>query len=89
MDISALDSSTKNAHYDIIEILSNKDVFVQPVTLMEQELPTLCEPLSTPPVFCGIRAAHLFSFLYVGCLRSVSCVPNVASVSGLTILGFL
>ena len=91
MDVSALDSSTKNAHYDIIEILLNKDVFVQQVTLVEQELPTLLwESLGTPPVFLwGIRAAHIFSFLCVGCLRSVSCVPNVAIFSGFTILDFL
>ena len=45
-------------------------------------------------VFFGeVRVAHLLSFLCCVCLRSVSCVPNVASVSGLSILdcpfGFL
>jgi len=35
----------KNAYCDIIEILLNKDVFVQPVTLVEQELPT---PFASP-----------------------------------------
>jgi len=79
----------KNDHYDIIEILLNKDVFVQPVTLVEQELPTpFVSPWEHPRFFVGIRAAHLFSFLCVGCLRSVSCVPNIASVSGLSILDF-
>ena len=39
-------------------------------------------------VFGGIRAAHRFNFLYCFCfvcLRPVSCVPNVASFSGLSI----
>jgi hypothetical protein len=48
-------------------------------------------------VFGGVRVAHLFSFLcrvfcFV-CLRPVSCVPNVANMSGFSILdcsfGFL
>ena len=61
MDVSALDSSTKNAHYDIIEILLNKDVFVQQVTLVEQGLPTLLwESLGTPPVFCGGSVLLIF-----------------------------
>jgi hypothetical protein len=39
--------------------------------------------------FCGVHVAHRFSFLCCGvflcfvCLHPVSCVPNVASVSGL------
>ena len=48
-------------------------------------------------VFGGFRVAHRFSFLccivLIVYLRLVSCVPNVASVSGLSILdwpfGFL
>jgi hypothetical protein len=44
-------------------------------------------------VFGGINAAYLFSFLCFVCLRAVSCVPSVASRSGLSILdcpfGFL
>jgi len=44
---------------------------------------------NAPPVFGGVRVAHLFCFLccvvllYFVCLCPVSCVPNVASVSGL------
>ena len=44
-----------------------------------------CFHLGLPPVFGGVRVAHLFSFLccfIFVCLRPVSCVPNVASVSG-------
>jgi hypothetical protein len=45
----------------------------------------------------GFRVAHLFSFLccvvflwcfLFVCLRPVACVPNVASVSGLSILDY-
>jgi hypothetical protein len=47
--------------------------------------------LGSPPVLGWVRVAHLFSFLC--CLHPVSCVPNVVSVSGLSILhrpyGFL
>ena len=46
-----------------------------------------CFHLDLPPVFGGVRVAHLFSFLccfIFVCLRPVSCVPNVASVSGLS-----
>jgi hypothetical protein len=44
------------------------------------------------PIISGICTAHLFSFLccvfnFV-CLRPVSCVPNIASFSGLSILDF-
>ena len=58
---------------------------------------TLREHLVSPPVFGGIRVARLFSFLCcifcLVCLRPVTCVPNVASFSGLSIpaspFGFL
>ena len=43
--------------------------------------------------FGGARVAHLFSFLccvfVFVCLRPVSCVPNVTSVSGFSILDWL
>jgi hypothetical protein len=65
------------------------------VSNKKQELFALCEGLGSPPFFilyCGVRIAHLFNvllccvvvFCYV-CLCLVSCVPNVASVSGLSI----
>ena len=43
---------------------------------------------------CGMfRVAHLYKFLchvfYFVCLRPVSCVPNVASISGLSVLDCL
>ena len=57
----------------------------------KQELLTLREHMDSLPVFDGIRVAHLFSFLccvyFFVCLRPVSCVPNVVSFSGLSILG--
>ena len=45
-----------------------------------------------PWFFVWVRIAHLFNFLCCGCfcfvsLRPVSCLPNVSSVSVLTILG--
>ena len=51
---------------------------------------TLHEHLGSPPVFCGSVLLICFSFLccvfgFV-CLRPVSCVPNVANVSGFPIL---
>jgi hypothetical protein len=56
----------------------------------------ICEGLqylSRAPGFtpiCGVRVTHHFSFLWVlfplACLRPVSCVPNVVSVTGLSIL---
>jgi hypothetical protein len=36
----------------------------------------------------GVRVFYLRSVLCFVCLRPVSCVPNVASVSGLSILDF-
>ena len=51
---------------------------------------SLRQLLDSPPDFWWVRVAHLFSFLCcVFCfvfLRTVSCAPNVASVSGLSIL---
>jgi hypothetical protein len=44
-----------------------------------------CFHLGLPPVFGGVGVAHLFSFLccfIFVCLRPVTCVPDVASVSG-------
>ena len=46
---------------------------------------TICEYLGSPTVFGGVRVAHVFRFLccvvflYFVCLRSVFCIPNVAS----------
>ena len=62
-----------------------------------QELLGLHGHLGSPPVFGGVYVAHIFSFLYCvicfACLRPVSCVPNISSFSGLSILdcsfGFL
>ena len=58
----------------------------------QQEVLTLCEHMGSPPVFGEGCIAHLFSFLCCvicfACLRPVSCVTNVASVSGLSIADF-
>jgi hypothetical protein len=53
------------------------------VSYKRQELLALRGHLGSPPVFGGIRVAHLFSFLcYIfACRRPVYCV------SGLSILG--
>ena len=54
----------------------------------KHELLTLRNPLGSPLVFGWVRVAHLFNFLCcdicccIICLHPVSCVPNVASVSG-------
>ena len=54
-----------------------------------QEVLILPEHLGSSPVFGGIHVVHSFSFLCCVfssvCLRPVSFVPNVASVSGLSI----
>jgi hypothetical protein len=44
--------------------------------------------MGSPSIFVGVSVAHLFSFLCcVSCLVClVSCVPNAASFSGLSIL---
>jgi hypothetical protein len=63
------------------------------VSYKKQETLTLPEHLGSPPFFClVVHFAHLFSFLccvvflcYM-CLGPVSCMPNVACVSGLSIL---
>jgi hypothetical protein len=39
-------------------------------------------------MFGGVHVTHPFSFLCCVCFRPVSCVPNVASVSGLFILDY-
>ena len=54
---------------------------IRRVSYKKQELLTLREHTSSPPVF-AVRISHLFSF------RPVSCIPNVAHaiVSGLSIL---
>ena len=48
--------------------------------------------MGSPPVFGEGCIAHLFSFLCCvicfACLRPVSCVTNVDSVSGLSIADF-
>ena len=58
---------------------------------MRHELLTLLEHLDSPSVFGGTFIPHPCSFLCVlccvlFCLRPVSCVPSVDSVSGLFIL---
>jgi hypothetical protein len=67
------------------------------VSYKKQELLTLCEHLGSSPGFGEVLVVHCSSLLCcVFCFVSllpVSCVPNVASVSGLSILdlpvGFL
>jgi hypothetical protein len=64
-----------------------------------QELLIFRKHMGSPPVFGGVCVAHLFSllccvaFLCFAYFNPVSCVPNVASISGLSILdctfGFL
>ena len=62
------------------------------VSYKRKELFTLRKNMVSPPVYGGVSVAHLLSFLCcVFCfvcivLRPVSCVPNVASFSRLTIL---
>jgi hypothetical protein len=52
----------------------------------------MCKTLVHPQVYGVVRVPHLFSilccavFLCYVCLRPVSCVLNVASVSGLSFL---
>ena len=54
----------------------------------QEPLTTLRGHLSSPTVFDGVRVTHFLSFLCcVFCfvsLRPMSCVPNVASISGLS-----
>ena len=66
------------------------------LTLQRQELLTLREHLSSPPVFvahifsylcCVVSSFVLIFFYCFACLPPVSCVLNVANVSGLSILG--
>ena len=60
--------------------------------LWETRLLALSRCMGSLLVFCGVRVAHLLCFLcYVICfvsLRYVSCVPKVASFSGLSIRDF-
>ena len=62
------------------------------VSYKRQEMLALRENLVSPPIFGGVHIAQCLGFLYrvvflcFVCLRHVSCVPNVASVSGLFIL---
>jgi hypothetical protein len=54
------------------------------VSYKRQELLTVHMHMVSSPVSGGVSVGHLFSFLC--CVRSVSCVLNVVSVSGLSIL---
>ena len=56
------------------------------VSYGRQELFVLRGHLGSPPVYGGVRGAHLFSFLCWVCLRPVSCVSSIVSVSGLSII---
>ena len=59
---------------------------------MRQEVPVIRGSLGSPAGFGGVCVAHRFSFLccVYFCsfvfIRAVSCVPNVASFSGLSTL---
>jgi hypothetical protein len=55
------------------------------VSYKKQKSLTLREHLDLPPVFGGVRVAHLFSFLCCVC-RFVCLRSNVASVSWLSII---
>ena len=61
--------------------------WVHPLHLMEYVFAVLV-PLGSSPAFDGVRVARRFSVLCGICfsLRPASCVPNVASFSGLSIL---
>jgi hypothetical protein len=73
---------------------SNKNVYKRIILESSRKWANgLRDRLSSPLVFFGGRVAYLFSFLYCFvffvcfvCRRSVSCVFNVASFSGLFIL---
>ena len=61
--------------------------------MVSYKMQELHKHLGSPPVLSGVHVADLFSFLccvfcFV-CLHPVSCVPNVASFSGLSILDCL
>jgi len=63
------------------------------VSYKRQKLLDIRRCLCLPTDFGGVRVAHLLSFMrcvfcFV-CLRLVSCAPNVASFSGLSILDCL
>ena len=60
------------------------------VILKKPELITVCQHLGSCPVFGVVRVAHLYSLMccvFLFCLSS-SCVPFVASFSGLSILDY-
>jgi hypothetical protein len=67
------------------------------VSYKKKELFTSRKSLDLPPGFGGVHVAHLFSLLCCAlcfvCVHPVSCVLNIACVSGLSILdcpiGFL
>ena len=44
--------------------------------------------LGSSPIFGGVRVAHFLVFCVV-CLRPVSCVPNVAICTGLSIIDII
>jgi hypothetical protein len=60
------------------------------VSYKKQELFIIHEYLGSPPVIDRVHVAHLFSFLCCVVLLCFVClvfsVPNVANVSGLSIL---
>ena len=61
---------------------------IRRVSYKKNSLLTLRERPSSPAIFCGIQVAHLFIFhcyFVFFFLRYVCCVPNVASVGGLSI----
>ena len=59
------------------------------VSYKRRELLTLRKLIVSAPVFVGVCVAHLFSYLccvvYFVCLCPVSCMPNVANVSRLSL----
>jgi len=75
-------------------VMSNTLWVTWRVSYKRHELLILSEYPGSSQAFCGVRVAHLFSFvcwvvfLCFFCLCSVSCIPNVTSVSGLSILDF-
>ena len=56
------------------------------VSCGRQELFILRGHLGSPPSMMGSVGAHLFSVLCCVCLRPVSCVSSIVSVSGLSII---
>jgi hypothetical protein len=54
------------------------------VSYKSQEQLTFREYMGSHSVVGGVRVAHIISFLCCVCLGPDSCVPNVASFSGLS-----